>query len=62
LVKEEVFHILEATALAIMLVASITIISEHQLNEDGERPMEVLKCNKLCLVMDKFIALSSPNI
>ncbi len=44
------------------VVVSKTFLSEHLLNEDGEGPMEVLKGNELCQVMDKFITLSSPNI
>jgi len=44
------------------VIVSKTFLSEHLLNEDGEGPMEVLKGNELCQVMDKFITLSSPNI
>jgi hypothetical protein len=32
------------------------------LNEDGEGPVEVLKGEKLCQMMDKFITLFSSNI
>jgi len=62
MVKEEVFHTLGATVSAIVLVTSKTFFFEHLLNEDGQGPMEVLKGNKLCQVMDKCIVLSSPNV
>jgi hypothetical protein len=62
LVKKEASHTFGAIALAIALVASINFLSKHQLNEDGEGLVEVLKGNVLCLVTDKFIVLSSPHI
>jgi hypothetical protein len=62
LVEEEVFRTPKATVSAIMLAISKTFIFEHLLNEDGKRPMEVLKGKKLHQAMDKFIVLSSPNI
>jgi hypothetical protein len=46
----------------IPLATSKTFLSKHLLNEDGEGLMEVLKGDKLHLMMDKFIALSSPNV
>jgi hypothetical protein len=57
-----VSHTPGATTLAIALVANKTFLSEHLLNKDGKGPVEVLKGHKLHQVMDKFIALSSPNI
>jgi len=47
---------------AIPLATSKTFLFEHLLNKDGEGLMEVLKGDKLHLMMDKFIALSSPNV
>ncbi len=61
-IKEKMFHTPWATPLAIVLAASNFFLSEHLLKENGEGPMEVLKCNKLHQMVDKFIALSSPNI
>ncbi len=48
LVKEEVFHTLAVTTLAIVLVVSKIFLSEHLFNENGERLVEVLKVDKLC--------------
>jgi hypothetical protein len=62
LVKEKMFHTPWGTLSTIVLVASKCFLSEHLLNENGKGPMEVLKDDKLHQVMDKFIALSSPNI
>ncbi len=62
LVKEKMFHTSKAITSAIALVTSKTFLFEHLLNKDGEGLVEVFKGNKLCLVMDKFITLSSPNI
>jgi hypothetical protein len=48
--------------LSIALAANKLFFFEHLLNEDGEGLVELLKINKLRQVMDKFIALFSPNI
>jgi hypothetical protein len=61
MVEEEVSHTLGVPALAIALVANKTFLFEHLLNKDGKGLVEVSKGNKLHQVMDKFIALSSPN-
>jgi hypothetical protein len=62
LVKEEMFHTSKAIVSAIALVTSKTFLFKHLLNKDEEGLVEVFKGNKLCLVMDKFITLPSPNI
>jgi hypothetical protein len=62
LVKEEASCTLGATASAIVLATSKTFLSEHLLNVDGQGLVEVLKGDKLHQVMDKFLALSSPNV
>jgi hypothetical protein len=46
----------------IVLVANKTFLSKHLLNEDGKGLVEVSKGNKLRQMMDKFIALSLPNV
>jgi hypothetical protein len=58
MVEEEESPTLVTIMLAIVLVASKTFLFEHLLNEDGE----VLKGDKLCQAMDKFILLFSPNV
>ncbi len=62
MIEEEVSRTLGATALAITLVANKTFLSKHLLNKDGKGPVEVLKGNKLHQMMDKFLALFSPNV
>jgi len=62
LVEKEAFYTLGFTALAIALATSKTFLFEHLLNKDGQGLVEVHKGDKLCQVMDKFIALSSPNV
>jgi len=62
MVEEEASRTLGATTSAIPLTTSKTFLLKHLLNEDGEGLVEVLKDDKLCQVMDKFIALSSPNV
>jgi hypothetical protein len=62
MVKEEVSHTLGATMSSIALVASKTFLWEHLLIEDGQGPVEVLKGDKLCQVMDRFPVLSFPNV
>jgi len=66
LVEEEVFctlgAIASAIASAIALVASKTFISKNLLNKDGQGLVEILKGDKLCQVMEKFLALFSPNV
>jgi hypothetical protein len=62
LVKEETFCTLGAIMLAIALVVGRTFISEHLLNEDGQGLVEILKGDKLHQVMEKFLALFSPNV
>jgi hypothetical protein len=62
LVEEEAFCTPGATASAIALATSITFLSEHLLNVDGQGPVEVLKGDKPHQVMDTFLALSSLNI
>jgi hypothetical protein len=57
-----VSHTIEATTFAITLATSKTFLFKHLLNKDGEEQVEVLKGEKLGQVMDKFIAMSSPNI
>jgi len=37
-------------------------LSQHLLNEDGEKPVEPLKGDKLCKMMDKFTTLNFPNV
>jgi hypothetical protein len=60
---KEVFQTPWATSSAIELAANKTLIlSEHLLNEDGKGPMEVLKGDKLCQMMDMFITLFLPNV
>jgi hypothetical protein len=62
LVQKEVPHTLEVTTLAITLATSKIFLFTHLLNEDGEGQVEVLKHEKLGQVINKFIAMSSPNI
>jgi hypothetical protein len=62
LVEEEVFCTLGAIVSAIALVASKTFISKHLLNKDGQGLVEILKGDKLCQVIEKFLALFSPNV
>jgi hypothetical protein len=62
LVEEEVSCTLGATASAITLATSKTFLLEHLPKEDGQGLVEVLKGDKLWQVMDKFLALSSPNV
>jgi len=61
-VEKEVSRTLGATMLVITLPKSKTFLLEHLLNEDGHGLVEVLKGDKLRQVMDKFLALSSPNV
>ncbi len=58
LIEEEAFHTLKAIAFAV----NKFFLSKHLLNGDGQGPVEVLKGDKLCQVMDKFLALFSPNV
>ncbi len=51
-----------AIALAIALAASKTFLLEHLSNGDGQGLVEVLKGDKLCQGMNKFIALFCPNV
>jgi hypothetical protein len=62
LVKKEASRTLGATTLTIALVASKIFLSKHLLNEDGQGLVEVHKGDKLCQVMDKFLAMSCPNV
>ncbi len=62
LIEEEASHTPRATTSAIALVIGKTFLLEHLLNKDGEGPVEVLKNDKLCRMMDKFIVLFSPNV
>jgi hypothetical protein len=62
LVEEEASRTPRATMLAIALAISKTSLSEYLLNEDGQVLVEVLKGDKLCQVMDKFIVLFSPYV
>jgi hypothetical protein len=62
LVEEEVSRTLGAITLTIALATSKTFLCMHLLNKDGEGLVEVMKGNKLCQVMDKFITLASPNV
>jgi hypothetical protein len=62
LIQEEAFHTLGVTMLAIALATSKTFLLEYLLNKDRQRLVEVLKGDKLRQVMDKFIALFSPNV
>jgi hypothetical protein len=62
LVEEEASCTLRATTSAIVLAASIIFLLEHLLNEDGQGLVEVFKGDKLHQVMDKFLALSFPNV
>jgi hypothetical protein len=62
LIEKEAFHTLGVTMLAIALATSKTFLFEHLLNKDGQGLVEVHKGDKLCQVMDKFIALSSLNV
>jgi hypothetical protein len=57
LVQEEV-----SCKLAISLATSKTFLFKHLLNEDGDRPIEPLKGDKLHQMMDKFTTLCFPNI
>ncbi len=58
LIQEEVFH----TSSTIVLVASKSFLSHHLFNEDGEGPLETLKRDKLCQVMEKFTTFYSLNV
>ncbi len=62
LVKEEASRTLGAIVLAIGLVTSKTFLLEHLLNKDGQGLVEVLKGDKFCQVMDKFLSLSFLNV
>ncbi len=62
LVEEEAFCTLGAIMSAISLVVGKTFISKNLLNEDGQGLVEILKGDKLCQVMEKFLALFSPNV
>lgn len=62
LVEEEVFCTPLATMLVIVLATSKTFLFEHQLNKDGDGPIELLQGNKFTQVMDKFTTLCFPNI
>jgi hypothetical protein len=62
MIEKEAFHTSKATVSAIVLATNKTFISEHLLNKDGKRPVEVMKGKKLHQVMDKFMTLSSPNV
>jgi hypothetical protein len=62
LIKEEASHTSGVIVLAIALVISKTFLLEHLLNKDGQGLVEVLKGDNLRQVMDKFIALFSPNV
>jgi len=62
LVEDEASCTPRATVSTITLAANKTFLSEHLLNENGLGPVEVLKGDKLCQVMDKFLVLSSPNV
>jgi hypothetical protein len=62
LVREEVSHTPRAIMSTIALATSKTFLFKHLLNEDREGQGEVLKGEKLCQMMDKFITLSSPNV
>jgi hypothetical protein len=61
-VKEEASHTPRATMLTITLVVNKTFRSKHLLNKYEQRPMEVLKGDKLFQVMDKFLAMSFPTV
>jgi hypothetical protein len=58
LIPQEVF----CTSSTIVLVASKIFLSHHLFNKDGEGPVEILKRDRLCQVMDKFTTLYSPNV
>jgi hypothetical protein len=62
LVEEEAFCAPWAIVLAITLVTSTTFISKHLLNEDGQALVEILKGDKMRQMMEKFLALFSPNV
>jgi hypothetical protein len=62
LVEEQASCTLGATTSAIVLAASIIFLLEHLLNEEGQGPVEVFNGDKLHQVMDKFLALSFPNV
>jgi hypothetical protein len=62
LVEDEASCTPRAIVSTITLAANKTFLSEHLLNENGLGPVEVLKGDKLCQVMDKFLVLSSPNV
>jgi hypothetical protein len=62
LVKEKVFCTLWATQLAIALTISKYFFFEHLLNKDEKGLVEVLKGEKLCQMMDKFMTMFSPNV
>jgi hypothetical protein len=46
----------------IVLATSKTFLFKHLVHEDREGQEEVFKGKTLCQMMDKFIALSSPNV
>jgi hypothetical protein len=62
LIEKEASYTLGATALVITLAVSKTFLLEHLLNRDGQGAVEVLKGKKLHQMMDKFLALSFPNV
>ncbi len=62
LVEKEASYTLRATTSAIVLATSIIFLLEHLLNEEGQGPVEVFNSDKLHQVMDKFLALSFPNV
>jgi hypothetical protein len=59
LVQDEVSCNLSTTLSATSLIVNIFFLSKHLFNKDGDKPIELLKGDKLYQVMDKFTTLYS---
>jgi hypothetical protein len=62
MVANEVCHTPTTTTLSIALSMSKTFFSYHLVNEDGQGPMELFKCEKLDQMLLKFAPLCSLGI